>query len=271
MVNRSIRRLDRRCLASGSASRRDFSGHGCSRSFSFRSQHCSRTVPGGHGGRHVGLWFASLVVLAPAYLQVASIARVYGVVAFSLCLILAMIARTLHCRTRGELVGLASLVGLWVSYLLWPLALAAPWLAQLKRRDRVRLMAALGLTVPALAPRVINGLLGARQKQGVFHLQGPVDTGAHVLAVSGGGPVGGPAGTGELNRPARLIATALIFIGCIALWRRNRRQLGVMTLSVLFAAVPVLALLAGGHGIRDRHTSRCTSLSPRSSPPDWET
>src|SRR5262249_42050182 len=134
-------------------------------------------------GRAVGLSFAALLMTAPAYLRFAAIARAYAMVVFSLCLILAMVARTKHLASRGEWVGVASLVGLWTSYLLCPLALAAPWIARLGRRDRIRLTAALALMAVALVPRVINGF--AVTRGGMFEIPGPVAAFGYALSIAG--------------------------------------------------------------------------------------
>jgi hypothetical protein len=196
-----------------------------------------------------------LVVLAPAYLRLAAIARGYALLVFALCAVLAAVAETKERASRGAWVGVASLLGLWVSYLLWPLALAAPWLARLERRDRLRVSAALALTAAALAPRVVNGFTSAMGKTDVtmFELAGPADALRYALAVAASAAPTSEGGSGIWLAPAAAIASLLIVVAIVRLWRRDLRQLRDATVILLLLFVPVLALLAGGHGIRERH------------------
>jgi hypothetical protein len=204
-------------------------------------------------GRAVGVAFALLLVMAPAYLRFAVIARNYAMIACALCLILATVGRTNQTPSRGALVGVASLFGLWVSYLLWPLALAAPLLARLQRRDRTRVMLALTIMVVAFVPRVANGFSNATGKRGLFELRTVDEAFAYALAIAGQGPPLGYPDTAMLIRPARAVAVALIAAGIVALWQRDARQLRNALLTLGLVVAPVLALLSGGHGIRDRH------------------
>lgn len=207
------------------------------------------------GGRCAGVSCTAMVVLGPAYLQLAAIARGYALLAVALCWLLAAIGRTKDAPSRGRSVGLASLLAVWTSYLLWPLALAAPWIARLERGHRLRLSAALGLMATALAPRVVNGFGSAMGKTDVamFGLQGPRDAFGYALAMAG---LAAPANAGGARAwfvPAAAVAAVLVFAALVLLWRSDRRQARDAGLVLALLAVPVLALLAGGHGIRDRH------------------
>jgi hypothetical protein len=206
-------------------------------------------------GRFVGSSFAALVILSPAYLRLAAIARGYALVVLALCLILAAVARRTATPSRGVAVGVASLFGLWVSYLLWPLALAAPWMARLDRRDRIRLTMATLLMAAALAPRVANGFGGAMGKtdMAVFEIAGPIDMLGYALAVTGAAAPPQYGGSAVWMAPAAAIAIVLIAVAIVGLWRRAPRQLSEVAVVVVLLTLPVLALLAGGHGVRDRH------------------
>jgi len=206
-------------------------------------------------GRYVGLSFAGLLILAPAYLRLAAIARAYALIAFSLCLILAVVTRTKETRSCGGSVGVAGLLALWVSYLLWPLALAAPWMARLDRRDRLRLTGALALMAAAFAPRIANGFTNAMNKTdlSMFEIHGPSDALGYALAMVGQAPPLDCAGNETVRVLAGAMAAVLILAAIVGLWRSAPRQLRDPLLVLGLVVIPVLALLGGGHGIRDRH------------------
>jgi hypothetical protein len=206
-------------------------------------------------GRCVGLCFAALVVLSPAYLSLAAIARGYSLVVCVLCWQLSALARTYRGAARGRSLGAACVAGLMVSYLLWPLALAAPWIAALERRVRLRVSAALGLLAAALAPRVANGFFNAQTKTDLtlFELRGPLDAIRSALTFAGLGAFSVEVGTDQWLMPAVVIAGLLSLYGAVRLVRSAPRALAIALLVFTLLFAPVLALLAGGHGIRMRH------------------
>jgi hypothetical protein len=202
-------------------------------------------------GRRAGLVLAGVVILSPAYVRVAGIARGYSLLVLVICAAIAAVVGSARDAARGVWVGLTSLVALWVSYLLWPLAFGAPWLAQLRLRDRMRVTAALALMALVLAPRILNALGISATKTDVFELRGPLAVLAQALAAIGqaaprefGGAdlarwLGGSVALG-------LVAAALPFL------RRQQRWLTI-PVSVVLVTAPVLALLISGRGIRERH------------------
>jgi hypothetical protein len=208
-------------------------------------------------GRAVGVSFAALVILAPAYLRLAAIARGYALLVFALCAMLAALSEMNPAPTRGAALGVAGLLGLWVNYLLWPLALALPWIARLDRRDRLRVSVALAVTALAISPRVANGFTSAMGKTDIalFEIHGPVDALGYALALAGqAAPVNYGANPIWLW-PASAIVAVLIAVAVVALRRRAPRQLHDAALVLVLLIAPLLALLSAGHGIRDRHLS----------------
>jgi hypothetical protein len=206
-------------------------------------------------GRVVGLSFAALIVLSPAYLRLAAIARGYSLIVCALCWQLSALAQTKRGPTRGRSLGAASVAGLMLSYLLWPLALAAPWIAALDRRVRIRLGAALALLAVALAPRVVNGFWNSQTKTDLtlFELRGPRDTIRSALTFAGMGASAHEAGPDAWLVPAGMIAGLLSVYAVGRLLRVAPRTLAAALLVLALLLAPVLALLAGGHGIRTRH------------------
>ena len=200
-------------------------------------------------GRAAGVSFAALALLAPSYLRLAAIARGYSLMVLALCALLAAIAASWRRPARGVGLGLAALLGVWMSYLLWPLALAAAWLARLERRDRVRVTAAVLLLAAALAPRIANGVPAALRRAETFELRGPGDALAYTLAAVGETAPGLYVHQALLPWLALAFAAALIAIAGL----RATRGLGLVLGALALVVVPVLALLAGGHGIRERH------------------
>jgi hypothetical protein len=202
-------------------------------------------------GRSTGLFCAGLMILAPAYVRIAGVARGYTLLVLVICAILAAVAGSARGAVRGVWVGLTAAAGLWVSYLLWPLAFAAPWLARLRFRDRVRVTTALALMAVVLAPRIANALGISATKTDVFELRGPLDVFAQALAAIGqaaprefGGAeiarwLGGGIALG-------LVAASLPFL-------RRQQQWRTIPASVVLVTAPVLALLISGRGIRERH------------------
>jgi hypothetical protein len=213
-------------------------------------------------GRGVGLTFAALVILAPAYLRLAAIARGYALVIFSLCAMLAAVAGT-HgaadgaakpaARSRGAALGAACLLSLWVSYLLWPLAFAAPWIARLDRRDRLRVMAVLVVMAAALVPRIAVGFAEGVTRSERFELPGPADAIAYALARAG------QVAPADYSRDPRIawlgggIIAVLIAMAIVRLRRTDPRWLRNAALILILLVMPILALLSRGHGIRERH------------------
>ncbi|MBX3026526.1 hypothetical protein KF840_16590 [bacterium] len=208
----------------------------------------------GLAGRVAGLCFAALVVSAPAYLRLAAIARAYALIALVLCLLLAAVRGPRTRPSRGVAVALAAIAALWTSYLLWPLAAAAPWLAGLARRDRLRVGGALAVVAAALVPRILAGVGEARAKSGTFELAGALDTLAHALASAAQATplvmATPPAGQWW---SALCVGLALLGMGGWLWWQRRPRALLQQAIVVGLAFLPLAALLSGGHGIRDRH------------------
>lgn len=203
--------------------------------------------------RVTGLCFAALLLLAPSYLRLAAIARGYACITLVLCLLLAAVARTFHVDSRGRGVGAVGLLALWTSYLLWPLAFAAPCVARLERRDCLRLTAALTLTALGLLPQVLNGFGAALAKPDSFELAGFADTLAAALTSVGQLP---PSDYAH-SPPAAWLAGGLgITLVLATFLRRDNGVTSCLHLAwaaLVAVALPVLALLAGGHGIRERH------------------
>ena len=206
------------------------------------------------GDRFVGLAFAGLVLVAPGYVRLAAIARGYSLLVLAICALLAAVGRSRHAPSRGTAIGLASVLGLWVSYLLWPLAFAAPWLARLDRRDRLRISGALALMALVLAPRIINGLATAGTKTDVFELRGPVAVLGHALAMVGQAAPGDIGAADPMSWFGGGVAVGLVGAALLGSRRRERRQFSIIAFAILvLVAAPVFALLGGGRGIRERH------------------
>jgi hypothetical protein len=206
------------------------------------------------GDRFVGIAFAGLVLVAPGYVRLAAIARGYSLLVLAICALLAAVGRSWRVPSRGTAVGLASVLGLWVSYLLWPLAFGAPWLARLDRRDRLRVTGALALMAVVLAPRIINGLATAGTKTDVFELQGPAAVLGHAFAIVGQATPGEIGIADPMSWFGTAIAIVLVTVAILASRRGEPRQfLFIVGSSLVLVAVPVLALLGGGRGIRERH------------------
>lgn len=139
--------------------------------------------------------------------------------------------------------------------MLWPFAPAAPWISALEKRTRLRIGAAVGLMAAALAPRVANAFGSAAHKTDIamFALHGPVDALVYALAMAGMAGAPYSAGTLPWVWPAPAAAALLILAALLGLWRTDRHQLRHVLLVLVLLALPVLALLVGGHGVRDRH------------------
>jgi hypothetical protein len=204
-------------------------------------------------GRCTGVAFAALLVLAPAYLRSAAIARAYALIVLALCAILASIAGTYTRPSRGAAVGLASLLGIWTSYLLWPLAVAAPWLARLAWRDRLRLTAAAIVMAAVILPRISNGFAEGMTRTATFELHGPLDSLGYALARAGETPPRAYAPEGLLSWLAGGLVVALIGTACVLMRKGGWRQLYNFGVALVLVIVPILALLSGGRGIRERH------------------
>lgn len=204
-------------------------------------------------GRCTGVAFTALLVLAPAYLRSAAIARAYALIVLALCAILASIAGTYTRPSRGAALGLASLLGIWTSYLLWPLAVAAPWLARLAWRDRLRLTAAAIVMAAVILPRISNGFAEGMTRTATFELHGPLDSLGYALARAGETPPRAYAPEGLLSWLAGGLVVALIGTACVLMRKRGWRQLYNFGVALVLVIVPILALLSGGRGIRERH------------------
>ena len=199
----------------------------------------------GLAGPAAGVSFAAMLVLAPAYLRLAVIARPYVVLAAALCGLLAAIAQSGERSAGGRRVGIAAVVALWVSYLLWPLACAAPWLARLERRDRLRLTLALAVMVAAMAPRVVNGFGSAIGPADLaqFELHGPLDALGYALTMAGQAGTLDVRDSRDLHLPAAIVAAALCAAAVVGSWRAGR-PLRLVAAILALLLVPVLALLA---------------------------
>ncbi len=206
------------------------------------------------GDRLVGLAFAGLVMVSPGYVRLAAIARGYSLLVLAICALLAAVGRSWHAPSRGTAIGLASVLGLWVSYLLWPLAFAAPWLARLDRRARLRTTGALALMALVLAPRIINGVATAGTKSDVFELRGPAAVLGHTFAIVGQATPGDIGAADPMSWFGGGIAVGLVGAVVLASRRREPRRFAFIAFAtVVLVAAPVFALLGGGRGIRERH------------------
>jgi hypothetical protein len=211
--------------------------------------------------RPAGLAFAGLVVLSPAYLRLAAISRGYSLMVLAICGVLAATANTERAPSRGIAVGLAALVSIWTSYLLWPLALAAPCLARLASRDRLRVTLALMLMMVTLAPRIGNALSVSATKTDVFELRTPAQVLGAAFATAG---QAAPSALDDLRGLPLLggsLVALLIIVAAVGLWCEHRRRLLTVVVMVLLITLPVLALLGSGRGIRERHVLGVQTVS----------
>jgi hypothetical protein len=203
-------------------------------------------------GRAAGIAFTALVVLAPAYLRSAALARPYALIVLALCALLAATAGTYARPSRGAAVGVASVLAIWTSYLLWPLAVAAPWLARLALRDRLRLTTASILMAAVILPRISNGFVEGMTHTATFELKGPFDTLGYALARAGQAPPRVYAPEGLLTWVAGGLVLTLIAAAWL-LTRQRARQLYNFAVVLVLVGVPIAMLLSGGRGIRERH------------------
>jgi len=136
--------------------------------------------------------------------------------------------------------------------LLWPLAAAAPWLARLALRDRLRLTGAVLLLVAVIVPRIINGLTEGATMTTTFEIKGVVDALGYALARAGQAP---PFDYVRDGLPAWTAGTLVVaLIAAAALLRPYARcQLRNVGVALVLVILPILALLSGGRGIRERH------------------
>jgi hypothetical protein len=105
----------------------------------------------------------------------------------------------------------------------------------------------------ALAPRIGNALSVSATKTDVFELRTPAQVLGAAFATAG------QAAPGALDHARGLplvgggVVALLIVVAAVGVWRVDRRRLLTVVAMVLLVTLPVLALLASGRGIRERH------------------